>query len=81
MLARLNHKVLRLKRIALGPIPLGRLRSGKSRPIKGEELERLKRLGQRQGVGAASRAAHGDSRRESRGPARLAGPTKGQHQA
>jgi len=46
MLARLQHKVMRLKRITFGSIPIGRLRSGKSRPIKGEELERLKRLGQ-----------------------------------
>ncbi len=46
MLARLNHKVLRLKRIALGPIKIGRLRSGKSRPVRGEDLDRLKRVTQ-----------------------------------
>jgi 23S rRNA pseudouridine2605 synthase len=47
MLARLEHKVLRLKRIAIGPIQIGRLRSGKSRPLKGEDLERLQRASQR----------------------------------
>jgi len=47
MLARLGHKVLRLKRIAIGPIQLGRLRSGKSRPLRGEDLELLKRATQR----------------------------------
>src|SRR6516162_308131 len=47
MLARLEHKVMRLKRIAIGPIPLGRLRSGKSRPLKGEDLERLRRAATR----------------------------------
>ncbi len=43
MLARLEHKVLRLKRIAIGPIQMGRLRPGKARPLRGEDLERLKR--------------------------------------
>jgi 23S rRNA pseudouridine2605 synthase len=47
MLAKLEHKVMRLKRIAIGPIPLGRLRSGKSRPLKGEDLERLRRAATR----------------------------------
>jgi 23S rRNA pseudouridine2605 synthase len=47
MLARLEHKVLRLKRVAIGPIQMGRLRSGKARPLKGEDLERLKRAAQR----------------------------------
>ena len=47
MLARLEHKVLRLKRIAIGPIQMGRLRAGKARPLRGEDLERLKRAAQR----------------------------------
>jgi 23S rRNA pseudouridine2605 synthase len=42
MLARLNHKVLQLRRVAFGPIPLGRLRSGKSRPLMGRELAALR---------------------------------------
>ncbi len=47
MLARLGHKVLRLKRIAIGPIELGHLRTGKSRPLTPDELKRLKRLAAR----------------------------------
>jgi 23S rRNA pseudouridine2605 synthase len=43
MLARLNHKIMRLKRIAIGSIRLGRLRSGKSRRLAPEEVERLRR--------------------------------------
>ena len=43
MLARLNHKVLRLRRVAVGPIKLDRLPSGKSRRLKPEEEERLRR--------------------------------------
>ncbi|MCS7021421.1 MAG: rRNA pseudouridine synthase [Gemmataceae bacterium] len=43
MLARLGHKVMRLKRIAIGPVRLGRLRRGKSRPLSQKELEALRR--------------------------------------
>ncbi len=42
MLAGLGHKVMRLKRIAIGPLQLGRLRSGKSRPVKGRELAEVR---------------------------------------
>jgi len=43
MLARLNHKVLRLRRVAIGPVRLDRLPPGKSRRLKPEEEERLRR--------------------------------------
>jgi 23S rRNA pseudouridine2605 synthase len=42
MLARLKHKVLQLRRTAFGPLSLGRLRSGKSRPVMGRELALLR---------------------------------------
>jgi 23S rRNA pseudouridine2605 synthase len=61
MLARLGHKVLRLRRTALGPIHLDRLRGGKSRRLKPEEVERL-----RQAVRRPRRAE----------PAGEAGPTE-----
>jgi len=48
MLARLNHKVLRLKRIAIGTLDLGGLASGKSRPLTPPELKSVKRLAQKQ---------------------------------
>jgi 23S rRNA pseudouridine2605 synthase len=41
MLARLNHKVLRLRRIEIGPLEIGSLASGKSRPLSSLELKRL----------------------------------------
>lgn len=43
MLARLGHKVMVLRRIAIGPVHLDRLRRGKARRLKVEELERLRR--------------------------------------
>src|SRR5438477_11312084 len=42
MLARLGHKVLRLRRLAIGPVELGRLKSGKSRRLSGPELAALR---------------------------------------
>jgi 23S rRNA pseudouridine2605 synthase len=47
MLARLGHKVVRLKRVALGPIHLDRLPRGKSRRLKPEEVQRLNRISSR----------------------------------
>jgi 23S rRNA pseudouridine2605 synthase len=42
MLARLKHKVLRLRRIAIGPVELGSLSKGKSRRLSRAELEALR---------------------------------------
>jgi 23S rRNA pseudouridine2605 synthase len=42
MLAKLGHKVLALRRIAIGPIILGSIPSGKSRRLRGEEIEALR---------------------------------------
>jgi 23S rRNA pseudouridine2605 synthase len=47
MLAKLNHKVLRLRRVAIGPIVIGRLASGKSRPLRPAELDKLRQICER----------------------------------
>lgn len=47
MLAKLDHKVLRLKRIAIGPLDIGSLATGKSRPLTGPELKNIKRIANR----------------------------------
>jgi 23S rRNA pseudouridine2605 synthase len=47
MLARQGHKVLRLKRIAIGPVELDRLPTGKSRRLKAHELDALRQIGER----------------------------------
>jgi 23S rRNA pseudouridine2605 synthase len=44
MLARLGHKVLHLKRIAIGPVLLGQMPRGKARRMTLEELNALRRL-------------------------------------
>jgi 23S rRNA pseudouridine2605 synthase len=41
MLARLGHKVLRLRRVALGPIQIGTLAPGKARRLSGPEILEL----------------------------------------
>jgi 23S rRNA pseudouridine2605 synthase len=47
MLARLGHKVLRLKRIAIGPVLLASLKPGKARPLLASEVAALKRIAER----------------------------------
>jgi 23S rRNA pseudouridine2605 synthase len=47
MLARLGHKVLRLRRIAIGPIQLGSLIAGKARRLSGPELSALQEVARR----------------------------------
>jgi 23S rRNA pseudouridine2605 synthase len=42
MLAKLHHKVMKLKRIAFGPIKLERLAKGKARKLNGVEIEMLR---------------------------------------
>jgi 23S rRNA pseudouridine2605 synthase len=44
MLARLNHKVLRLRRIAIGPVRLDQLPKGKARKLSLGELTELRRI-------------------------------------
>jgi 23S rRNA pseudouridine2605 synthase len=48
MLARLGHKVLRLRRIAIGSVQLGSLKSGKARRISSPELDSLRRVARRE---------------------------------
>ncbi len=49
MLARLGHKVMRLRRLALGPVQLGHLASGKARRLAPHELAALRRAAERRG--------------------------------
>jgi 23S rRNA pseudouridine2605 synthase len=48
MLARLGHKVLRLKRVAIGPVEIGRLGHGKSRRLGPHEVAGLRHAAERQ---------------------------------
>jgi 23S rRNA pseudouridine2605 synthase len=57
MLAKLGHKVLRLKRIAIGGVQLGNLKAGKARRLRMTELASLRR---------AARAEEQGSRMEDR---------------
>jgi len=44
MLAKLNHKVMRLRRVAIGPVRLDRLPKGKSRKLALTEIEALRKV-------------------------------------
>lgn len=48
MLARQGHKVLSLRRVAIGPVQLKALRSGKARRLTPDELEALRRFSNHQ---------------------------------
>jgi 23S rRNA pseudouridine2605 synthase len=41
-LAKLGHKVMRLRRLAIGPVRLGHLKSGRARRLAPRELETLR---------------------------------------
>ena len=41
LLARIGHKVLKLRRIAIGPLRLGNMKPGESRPLLRDEVEAL----------------------------------------
>ncbi len=41
LLARLGHKVLSLRRISIGPLRLGNLQPGETRPLRNDEVEEL----------------------------------------
>jgi len=44
LFARVGHKVMRLRRVAFGPLRLGRLAEGQFRPLLGAELKALREL-------------------------------------
>jgi 23S rRNA pseudouridine2605 synthase len=44
LFARVGHKVMRLRRVAFGPLSLGRLAEGRSRPLTSSELSALREL-------------------------------------
>ncbi|MGE3780407.1 MAG: hypothetical protein AB7F89_24680, partial [Pirellulaceae bacterium] len=57
VLARIGHKVLQLKRIAIGPLKLGMLPSGATRALTPDEVRQL-----RQGMGRGPRDAEKSGR-------------------
>jgi 23S rRNA pseudouridine2605 synthase len=68
MLARLNHKVLRLRRVALGPVELGTLPPGKARRLTADEVESLR--------AAAGRGPAPEAEREEDAPRRKKRPIR-----
>ncbi len=65
MLAKLGHKVMRLRRVAVGPIQLDRLPKGKSRKLSLPEIEALRKAveGGKKRVEKAARQARGKAER------------------
>lgn len=63
ILARIGHKVVRLKRIAIGPLKLAELPVGSSRPLTREEVQKLYEVSQ---PGRKSKQPRRDSKRPTR---------------
>jgi 23S rRNA pseudouridine2605 synthase len=61
LLARVGHKVMKLRRTALGPLRLADLKPGESRPLRREEVEELYRTAQE---GRRKKAKERHERRE-----------------
>jgi 23S rRNA pseudouridine2605 synthase len=57
LLARIGHKVQRLKRIAVGPLRLGELPPGEFRPLRGDEVRALRGTALATERGGAARVA------------------------
>jgi 23S rRNA pseudouridine2605 synthase len=69
MLAKLEHKVMKLQRTAIGPVQLDKLPKGKARKLHPKELEELRKLvatGEKK-LEAARRRAAGDGEKTERG--------------
>jgi 23S rRNA pseudouridine2605 synthase len=66
ILAKVGHKVLRLKRVAIGPLRLKDIEPGQWRPLRGHELDEL-RASHR---GKHGKAGHGKRRRPKRSAGR-----------
>ena len=62
LLARVGHKVERLKRIAIGPLRLGELPPGAMRPLDRDELRRLRQAARGAGKQRVRRAGHAPPR-------------------
>jgi 23S rRNA pseudouridine2605 synthase len=69
ILARIGHKVERLQRIAIGPLRLGELPLGQTRPLEREELKKLKQASR-----GGDRAGKPKGRRGPKKPATAAKP-------
>ena len=72
ILARIGHKVQRLKRVAMGPLQLGDLPSGAYRPLKRDEIQRLRKSIRENRAGKPAPAV-----RRKRQPRASASPTTG----
>lgn len=63
LFAKIGHKVMYLQRLAFGPLQLGRLPRGKSRPLKPHEVQELREFAD----GGGDRSEQGRSKRKPAG--------------
>jgi len=66
VLARIGHKVLKLKRIALGPLRLGKLQPGDYRELTSSEVRRLRQMADQPAQAAPGRSSAPERSRSDR---------------
>ena len=76
LLAKVGHKVLKLRRTALGTIKLGEIPSGAYRELSKQELQSLRRLTKPSGKGAASKNADKSGKPTRKSTSELKGKAK-----
>lgn len=77
ILARVGHKVVRLKRIAIGPLRLGMLPVGASRPLTRDEIHRLQKCSDPRQAARRDQATASNPGAASPGPARQGAAKRG----
>jgi 23S rRNA pseudouridine2605 synthase len=77
VLARIGHKVLRLKRIAMGSLRLGEMPSGAHRRLTLDEVQELQRGGGIESTGKRKRKPRGQARSQGHGQSRSLGRSQG----
>lgn len=73
MLAKLDHKVMKLKRVSIGPVRMGNLKPGKCRRLTHDEVEALQRISRRAPIDAGEETTE---RQEPRKPRRPGKPNR-----
>ena len=78
LLANIGHKVLRLRRVAIGSLRLGELPLGAHRSLEKREIDALKRVAENAKSKKPSRGDRGDRGKRSKRPGKVAGKRKPQ---
>jgi 23S rRNA pseudouridine2605 synthase len=78
LLARIGHKVLQLKRTAIGPVRLGDMPAGAYRPLTNQEVKQLRNASRPKGAHSKESQSKGTPSRQSKGAQTASKPNAAQ---